>query len=247
LAVSLLPHISELHSVVVLILAVVQALAEFLPISSSGHLALTAYFTGWNDGGVTLDLALHAGTLLSVLVYYRKDLWAMTRDLPSFRPSSTLPNHRLAGQLLLATIPALAIGALLSTVFASTLEAMRDPRAVAVLLIVFGLLLAFADRKKDRVRELSTLTYYDALIIGLMQCLALAPGVSRSGIVITAGLLIGLTRAGAARFAFLLAVPIISAGAAKGLLDVVRGTASIDLGTFLFAATWVDWSPSRCL
>jgi undecaprenyl-diphosphatase len=218
----------------ILVLALIQALAEFLPISSSGHLVLASHFFGWPYQGVTFDLALHLGTLISVIVYYRRDLFAMTRESLAWRPGTTLTaNQRLAAMLVLGTIPAGLAGLALGPY----VDEIRNPVLIAINLIFFGLLLGYADRSRDNVREVSTLTYRDAVLIGCAQVLALVPGTSRSGIVITACLLLGLTRAGAARYAFLLAVPVILLAGGKGAFDVLRGAAELDARTFVLAVT----------
>ena len=216
----------------ILVLALIQALAEFLPISSSGHLVLVSHFLGWPYQGVTFDLALHIGTLFAVVAYYRRDLWAMTTESAQIRFNQVLkPNQRLAIMLLIGTIPAALAGAALGPY----VEEIRSPALIAVNLIAFGLLLGYADRAREQVREVSTLTNRDALLIGCAQMLALIPGTSRSGIVITACLLLGLTRAGAARYSFLLAVPITALAGSKGAFDLLRGAASIEWDTFVLA------------
>jgi undecaprenyl-diphosphatase len=218
----------------ILILALVQALAEFLPISSSGHLVLASHFFGWDYQGVTFDLALHFGTLIAVVAYYRRDLWAMASESVHIRPHQPLSaNQRLAAMLVIGTVPAALAGLALGP----HVDEIRSPVLIALNLIFFGLLLGYADRSRGDVREVSTLTWRDAILIGLAQALALMPGTSRSGIVITACLLLGLTRAGAARYAFLLAVPVITLAGGKGALDALRGSSAIDLQTFLLAVS----------
>ena len=218
----------------ILVLALIQALAEFLPISSSGHLVLASHFLGWPYQGVTFDLALHLGTLIAVVAYYRRDLLAMAVDSTKIRPKQPLNgNQRLALMLVIGTVPAALAGLALGP----HVDEIRSPVLIALNLIFFGLLLGYADRSRSNVREVSTLSFRDAILIGLAQVLALVPGTSRSGIVITACLLLGLTRAGAARYAFLLAVPIITLAGGKGVFDMLRGTAHLEASTFFLAVS----------
>lgn len=193
-----------------IILALIQGITEFLPISSSAHLILPAQLLGWEDQGLAFDIAVHVGTLAAVLVYFR-------RDLAGYATSGTaaLLNRRLderASELLkilVATLPIVACGFLARDVVETSL---RSVLVIAVATILFGLLLGYADRRRG---ERIAVSWPDALVIGAMQVLALVPGTSRSGITITAALLLGLSRVSAARFSFLLSIPTI---AGAGLL-----------------------------
>lgn len=185
------------------ILGLVQGLGEFLPISSSAHLVLLPWFFGWNDPGLTFDIALHIGTLFAVALYFWRDwLRLVTRGLTDVRST----DGRLFWYLAAATLPGAAAGFLLEkkaeTIF-------REPVLIAVMLILLGILLYWADRKSAKAIEMQRITFRTSLLIGLSQALAIIPGVSRSGITMTVGLLLGLTREAAARFSFLLAAPII--------------------------------------
>lgn len=196
-----------------IVLGAVQGLTEFLPVSSSGHLILVPWLLGWGESGITFDVALHLGTTLGVLLYFGRDwvrlIGAVLQGLVDPRARQGR-DWRLAWQIVLGSIPAGVAGAALG----STVEdAVRQPEIVAALLIVFGLLLGYADRVAPRTRRIGSLDLRDALIIGAAQAIALVPGVSRSGITLTAGLLLGLDREAAARFSFLLSAPVI-AGAA---------------------------------
>lgn len=218
----------------VIVLALIQALTEFLPVSSSGHLALVGFFLGWPYQGLTFDLALHFGTLTAVLIYYRKDLWQIALAVLSRGQSEHDVLHRRLGWgLVLATIPALIAGASMNDAFA---ESLRMPVLIAVNLIVFGLVLGAADRFGSKRRDVWTVTLRDALLIGLAQVLALIPGVSRSGITMTAGLALGLTRFDAARYTFLMSVPITAAASAHGLLTIWKSGDSVDLPAFAVGA-----------
>ena len=194
----------------VIVLAVVQGLTEFLPISSSAHLILTSQLLGWPDQGLAFDVAVHAGTLMAVIVYFRRDLIDM------LTPGNTA-GHRLLMYLIIATVPLLVAGFF----FADMVETVaRNARVIALASIAFGLLLWTADRFGARARTSETLSGKDAIVIGLAQVLALIPGTSRSGITITAGLFMGLTREAAARFAFLLSIPAIGAAGAWQALHI---------------------------
>ena len=197
------------------VLALVQGVTEMLPISSSGHLILVPRFFGWQDQGLAFDAAMHVGTLLAVVLYFYRDLWNMaTAGLASVFRGRHTPDSRLAWAVLLGTVPVAVAGVLLK----DTIEhVFRNPLLVAGNLALFGVLLWWADRTGRRRRQLQQMDLRDGLLIGLAQALALVPGTSRSGITMTAGLALGLTREAAARFSFLLSVPAV---AAAGLLAV---------------------------
>ena len=201
-----------------LVLGVVQGLSEFLPISSSGHLVIFPWLFGFSDPGLSFDVALHAGTLVAVLGYFWRDwlnIVRLRRDMPDYHGAS---NTLLF--LVLATIP----GALAGALFEKQAETIfRDPLLIATTLFVFGALLLAADTFGRKARSFEEITLWDACAIGCAQALAIVPGVSRSGITITAALARGINRASAARFSFLLSTPIIFAALlanAKALLDV---------------------------
>jgi len=202
-----------------ILLGVLQGLTEFLPISSSAHLILAPRLLGWADQGLQFDIALHVGSLLALLLYFRRDLAAMTRA-PD--PAAPGPAPRLVLLLLLGTVPVAVAGLLLQEVVATV---ARDPRVIATTSIVFGLLLGIADRMAAPRRSLAGMRAGDALLIGGAQALALVPGTSRSGATITAGLFLGFDRATAARFSFLLSVPALLLVTAKDALDLVTGQA----------------------
>lgn len=192
------------------LLAVAQGLTEFLPVSSSAHLILPSILFGWPDQGLTFDVAVHAGTLLAVLGYFRRDAaglcaaWAR-----SLAGGPGCERSRLAWLLLLASVPAGAAGLALNEQVETH---ARSAPVLAAASIAFGCLLWLADRVGRRELGLERLGWRRALIIGLFQMLALVPGASRAGVTMTAGLLCGLSRRAAARFSFLLAVPVILAG-----------------------------------
>jgi undecaprenyl-diphosphatase len=193
-----------------LVLGIVQGLTEFLPISSSAHLALTPWVFGWQDPGLAFDVALHFGTLITVLWYFRKEwialIAAATRIVRTRRLDG--PTDRRVLFLILATIPG-AIGGLLLEKKAET--AFRAPTLIAINLIVMGIVLWLIDRLSRQEKELDAMKSRDAITIGLAQVLALLPGVSRSGATISAGRALKFNREAAAVFSFLMSMPIIAA------------------------------------
>lgn len=210
-----------------IILAIVQGLSEFLPISSSGHLILVPHFAGWQDQGLAFDVAVHVGTLFAVVTYFRRQLLAMACAwFGSLAGRGLTPDARLAWCVLLGTIPVGLVGLL----FAGWIEAnLRNPLFVAGTLSVFGALMWLADRFGRQQRDEYTVGWRDALLIGGAQALSLMPGTSRSGVTMTLGRTLGLTRDAAARFSFLLAVPGIGmAGAYEGLQLLHAGSGGTD-------------------
>lgn len=205
-----------------LVLGVVQGLTEFLPISSSGHLLIAPWLFGWNDFDnasieKAFDVALHLGTLVAVVAYFRADLKVLVRDgVRAVVDRRTPPTRegRMAWLLVLASVPAALIGAAFGDVID---EHLGKPVIIGASLIVFGLVLAWADRRLGR-RGVDEITTRDALVIGLAQAVALNPGTSRSGITMSASRALGFDRASAARFSFLLSIPVTAgAVAVKGL------------------------------
>jgi undecaprenyl-diphosphatase len=207
------------------ILAIVQGLAEFLPISSSGHLVLVPRLLGWPDQGLAFDVAVHVGTLLAVLAYFRRDLQPLVAGLLRFLRGARDDAHgRLAFNLAIATLPVGFVGLFFND-FIST--RLRSPWVVAFQLAVFGVVLFLVDRYGRRQRTEFSVTLPQALLIGLGQALSLVPGTSRSGITMTMALLSGLTREAAARFAFLLSMPGIALAGAYETYKFAKGEASL--------------------
>ena len=203
-----------------IVLAIVQGLTEFLPISSSGHLILVPQFADWPDQGLAFDVAVHVGTLVAVVAYFWRDIVPLKAAFfQSIVQRRTTPDARLAWAVLIATIPVGLAGLLFSDFIEVNL---RSPAVIAGATAGFGLLLWLADAWGKRIRDEHTLSWGDVFVVGFAQALALIPGTSRSGITMTAALSVGLNRAAAARFSFLLSIPVIAlAGAhqAMGLLD----------------------------
>ncbi|MGH8135317.1 MAG: undecaprenyl-diphosphate phosphatase, partial [Steroidobacteraceae bacterium] len=192
----------------VIVLAIVQGLSEFLPISSSGHLILVPKILGWPDQGLAFDVAVHIGTVVAVVCYFRVQLMRMLRAwFGSITGGGISPDGRLAWCVILGTIPVGLAGIL----FGDFIEQMlRSPRFVAATLVGFGILMWLADWLGAKRRDEYSVGWRDALLVGFAQALALMPGTSRSGVTMTMARAIGLTREGAARFSFLLAVPGIA-------------------------------------
>ena len=208
----------------VIVLAIIQGVTEFLPISSSAHLALTPWLFGWADQGLEFDIALHFGTLFSVLFYFFRDWLRILFNgfgiaIPGLLGAdpSLDRNPKMLWYLVAATIPAGVAGLLLKDKIESTL---RSPYVMGTMLIVVGLVMWAAERFAKHERTMNEMSLKDCLFIGCAQALALVPGTSRSGITMTAGLFRNLDRATAARFSFLLSTPIVAAAAMKGLLDI---------------------------
>ncbi|MEH6579791.1 MAG: undecaprenyl-diphosphate phosphatase [Amphritea sp.] len=207
----------------VTILAVMQGLTEFLPISSSAHLILPSQLLGWQDQGLAFDVGVHIGSLAAVLFYFRKDVLDMTLAwLKSCTGQGHSTNSRVAWFVIWATLPAITAGFLL--------HSMVDLYGRSILVIagttlIFGALLWWADVNRTEQRALNEITLKDAITIGCAQAIALIPGTSRSGITMTAGLMLGLDRQASARFSFLLSIPVIlGAGLFKGLDLAETGT-----------------------
>ncbi len=191
----------------VVVLAIVQGITEFLPVSSSGHLVLVPSVFGWGDQGLVFDVAVHFGSLLAVCAYFRTDIAELIRgglDVVTAKIDS--PRSTLALGIALGTIPAAVAGLTLAGWIE---EHLRSPAVIVVTLSAYGILMVIADRLGSREKAVTDITVRDAFLIGCAQALALVPGTSRSGITITAGRFLGIARLDAARFSFLLSVPVI--------------------------------------
>jgi len=202
------------------VLAIIQGLTEFLPVSSSGHLALAPWLFGWEDPGLAFDIALHLGTLVAVVIYFFKDWVQIVAQGFGFQLGDNAElkqQPRLLWILMLATIPAGAAG----VVFGKQAESSwRSPYLIASMMILVAIVMIFAERFSRRAKNLTGVSTADALAIGTAQALALVPGTSRSGITIATGLFRNLNREAAARFSFLLSTPVIAGAALKGGWDL---------------------------
>ena len=230
----------------IVLLALVQGITEFLPISSSGHLILTPLLFGYELQSLAFDVAVHLGTLGAVITYFRRELAQMAIAMADAVSTGNFQSKeaQLAWMIVLATVPVLLFGLPLKAL----LEVLREDDKVIALVIAgttigFGLLLWVADGRSNRARDEYSLGWRGALLVGLFQALAIIPGTSRSGITITAALLLGLTRRAASRFSFLLAIPTILMAGGLEALELVQSKEPIDwfplvLGaslSFLFA------------
>lgn len=195
------------------IFGIVQGLGEFLPISSSAHLVLIPWLFGWQDPGLTFDVALHMGTLLAVIIYFWRDWVSLLQGAVSRKPSY---EKRIFWYLVIATIPGAVIGFALES---KAETVFRSPLLIGVMLIVMGILLYLGDRQRQ-LRTMDTMTFSDALLIGLSQALAIIPGVSRSGSTMTVARWLSLTREDAARFSFLMSTPIITGAGLLSMRDL---------------------------
>ena len=229
----------------IIVLAIVQGLSEFLPISSSGHLILVPHFLAWPDQGLAFDVAVHVGTLLAVVLYFRQQLGMMVHDLAtSLVTRRATRDSRLACAVLIGTIPVGLSGWL----FADAIEAnLRSPLFVACTLSFFGVLLLLADRTGRQAADEYSLSLWQAVLIGCAQALALMPGTSRSGVTMTAGLAIGLTRSAAARFSFLLAVPGIAMAGAYEALHLILSESRVDWAAMAIGAGVAAVSGYACI
>jgi undecaprenyl-diphosphatase len=208
------------------VLAVIQGITEFLPISSSAHLILVPVFTDWPDQGPMIDVAVHVGTLGAVLLYFRRDVWAMLQGLVRRGNNAHAPGTRLMFQVIVATVPVVIAGAALSLY---GLEMLRSPALIGWTMLGFGLLLYAADTLNMTIRTVQHMTFFHALFIGVAQVLALVPGTSRAGITMTAARALGYERADAARFSMLLSMPtILAAGVLVGYK--LYGVGDMELG-----------------
>ncbi len=216
------------------ILGIVQGLTEFLPVSSSAHLALAHHFFGWNaSDNLTFDVALHFGTLIAILAYFGRD-WVSFLER----------RDKMVAYVIVGCIPGALAGAALEDQAATI---FRDPLQIAALLAGMGLLLAAAEKWSKHERTVEQMGWADALWIGVLQALAIMPGVSRAGITMTTGLFRGLTREAAARFSFLLATPILLGATLWSARHVVSGEAPVDATVFVIGVVTAAVTGFACI
>ena len=217
-----------------IVLAIVQGLTEFLPISSSGHLILVPGIFGWTDQGLAFDVAVHFGSLIAVCVFFRFDIIELIRgtgDILTGDNSSA--NARMAWGIGLGTLPAAVAGLLFASWIAANL---RDPRVVVMTLAGYGILMALVDRYAAAERNITDIRIRDAIIIGFAQALALIPGTSRSGITITTARFLGIVRQDAARFSFLLSAPVILLATIYEAVILITGNVAVAWDNLALAA-----------
>jgi undecaprenyl-diphosphatase len=232
----------NLHAI---LLALLQGLTEFLPISSSAHLILLPRLLGWEDQGLAFDVAVHVGTLAAVVTYFRRDV---TRLLLAWIQSCIRrqlnPDAQLAWFVILGTVPVAVAGLLLHDVIETYL---RSPLVIALATVGFGLLLGLSDWRGRQVRSEAGLEFSDVVWIGLAQVLALIPGTSRSGITMTAALALGLTRSAAARFSFLLSIPVILMAGGYESLQLVQQAEAVAWGPIALGTATAAVSAYLCI
>lgn len=226
------------------VLALIQGLTEFLPISSSAHLILPSQLWGWEDQGLAFDMALHLGSLVAVLVYFRRDLWNIAHAmLAQVGGGEATQDSRLGWYIVLATVPVLIAGLLFEEVAETQL---RSVTVITATTLTFGVLLGVADYVGRQNRDLAHLTWKLSLLIGLVQCLAIIPGTSRSGVTMTAALFCGMQRQAAARFSFLLSIPTIGAAASMALLELL-GQPDLNWSELLYAMAMSALTALACI
>jgi undecaprenyl-diphosphatase len=228
----------------IIVLALVQGLTEFLPISSSAHLILVPYLTDWPDQGLAFDVAVHVGTLSAVVIYFRKEINKMFFAWLASLKGQHSGDSKLAWAVLIGTIPVGLAGLLFKDIIS---DHLRTPLVISVTTIIFGLLLWYADWSGKRQRDEHTLSWKDIVFIGCAQAIALIPGTSRSGITITAGLMLGLTAPAAARFSFLLSIPVIVLAGGVETLDYLKVASINDMNDLIIGALISATSAYLCI
>ncbi len=229
----------------IIILAIIQGITEFLPISSSAHLILPSALFGWQNQGLAFDVAVHMGSLLAVILYFRNDIIAMTQAwFSSVFKGQSSNQSRLAWWVIIGTLPAIVFGFLLKPLIE---EYARSAAIIAITTIVFGLLLLFADKTAKQTKTLDKLSLSSVLWIGFSQVLAMIPGTSRSGITMTSALMLGFNRDSAARFSFLLSIPTILGAGVLATKDLLESQSVIDWSAMFYGAAFSFVSAYACI
>ncbi|MDB9895038.1 undecaprenyl-diphosphate phosphatase [Reinekea forsetii] len=229
-----------------IVLAIIQGITEFLPISSSAHLILPSHLFGWPDQGLAFDVAVHVGSLLAVIIYFRQLIvQIIVNCLKAIgRQEHDRGTANLGWMVVIATIPAVIVGFLAESFIENHL---RSILVIAVTTSVFGLVLWWADVKAKETRALSDLTFKDAIWVGLAQAVALIPGTSRSGITMTAGLMLGINKVDTAKFSFLLSIPLILAAGLLKSVELIQTPSAFDLSAILFGTILSFVSAFACI
>ena len=214
----------------IIVLGIIQGLTEFLPISSSGHLVLVPKIFGYTDQGIIFDIAVHLGSLFAVVLYFKNDLHLMFSSILSFQKKNNDKDFKLFAHLIIATLPAVFMGYFLSDLIE---EKLRNPLIIASTLFFFGALMWIADKRSVRQDTIYQLDFSKALIIGIAQSIALIPGTSRSGITMTAALFLGLNKQDAAKFSFLLSIPVILLASGYKFFQILFEGADVIWGELL--------------
>ena len=229
-----------------IVLAVVQGITEFLPISSSAHLILPSQLLGWTDQGIAFDVAVHVGSLFAVIIYFRQTLMQLATHfvLGLLKKDHDRSMYLQGWFLIIGTIPAVIIGFFAQDFIGNNL---RSILVIAVTTTIFGLLLWWADFGAKQVKSLEQLTWKDAVFIGFAQAIALIPGTSRSGITMTTGLKLGMKKVDSARFSFLLSIPLILASGLLMTLDLIATPSAFDLQALLYGSVLSFISAFACI
>lgn len=228
----------------IVILALVQGFTEFLPISSSAHLILVPKFLGWEDQGLAFDVALHVGTLIAVVYYFRFEIITILKDLlESIKNRETVGESTLGWAVLIGTIPVGLAGLSFNSYIS---ENLRSPLVIAATTLIFGLALFFSDRKVGAKSEKS-ISIKVAVLIGIAQAVALIPGTSRSGITITAALLLGFSRVASARFSFLLSIPVIVLAGGLEVIELIKSETAVVWSELLLGVVFSAFSAYACI
>ena len=215
-----------------LLIAVVQGITEFLPISSSGHLILIPFLTDFPDQGPMIDVAVHVGSLMAIIIYFWRDVLGLARGgFATVGLGNDPLQRRLFLWVVVGTIPAVGVGLFLK--LGGYLDSLRSTDLVATNLIIFGVLLGLADRFGRQERRFEDLTLRDAILVGIAQAMALIPGTSRSGATMTAARALGYGRVEAARFSFLLAIPAVTGAGLLAVLDLAEASSQMQLDALI--------------
>ena len=220
-----------------IVLALIQGLTEFLPISSSGHLIIVPNLISWQDQGLIIDVAVHAGSLLAVIIYLWRELWSITAALIDFRNLQQNPDLQLAKLIIIGSIPVVMMGLIISLISDNL---TRNIEIIAWATLAFGILLGISDKIGLAVNDLRHMTLGDAILIGISQALALIPGASRAGLTITMARFLGYDRKTAARFSLLLAIPAILGASTLKSAELIE-TNNLILGIDVLIAATVSF------
>lgn len=228
----------------IVFLSLVQGFTEFLPISSSAHLILVPEFLGWPDQGLAFDVALHVGTLTAVVYYFKKDIWQILKDLlENIKTRKAVGQSTLGWAVGFGTIPVGLVGITFNDYIS---ESLRSPMVIASTTLIFGLVLLFSDRVAGQKSEKS-ITIFIAVLIGIAQAIALIPGTSRSGITMAAAMLLGFSRVAAARFSFLLSIPVIVLAGGLKIVELIKTNVPVHWGELLSAVVLSAISAYTCI
>jgi undecaprenyl-diphosphatase len=228
----------------IVFLSLVQGFTEFLPISSSAHLILVPKFLAWEDQGLAFDVALHVGTLLAVLYYFKSDIFELLKDfLENIKTRKVVGQSTLTWGVLIGTIP-VGLAGITFNDFIS--EQLRSPLVIATTTLIFGLVLLLSDRVSGQKSE-AKITLKVAILIGIAQAIALIPGTSRSGITMSAAMLLGFSRVASARFSFLLSIPVIVLAGGLKIIELIEANVTVNWGELLSAVVLSAISAYVCI